>query len=162
MPADFPTQPVSGAAPTMPGLDTLTAAASCKRSALAEVLAYTHRFVTSYCRAALGPEPISDNLATQLGTAITTGWPAAWAARRDFLEFAYTSAHRAVRICRYQVPHQRLSGPLTDRQREIITLRVPVGLSPLETAVALDIPVRDVHRETRRAFAVLRAHPHVA
>ncbi|MVU75952.1 hypothetical protein GPX89_01690 [Nocardia sp. ET3-3] len=167
MPVDSPTLPrtcaepasVATRPPAIPGLDILTAAAAGRRTALAAVLDYTHRFVTSYCRATLGPDPASDQLAAQLSTTITTGWPAARSAGRDFLEFAYSSALRAVRLCRYELPEPQFLGPLTDRQREVLTLRVPVGLSPLETAVALDIPVRTVHRETRRAFAALGTRP---
>lgn len=153
-------RPATASRTPIPSAATLAAAALGRRTALAEVLTYAHAFATAYCRAALGPDPIVHHLPAQISTAIATGWPAARTARRDFLEFAYTTAHQAVRVCRYELSHPRLLGPLTENQREILTLRVLLGFSPLETSVALGIPILDIHRETTRALTRLR--PRVA
>ncbi|MFE3190723.1 hypothetical protein ACFXHA_17060 [Nocardia sp. NPDC059240] len=169
MPGRSPLLPRTAAEPTpvdsrppVPPLDTLTAAALGRRYALAEVLNYTRRFATAYCRAALGASPDADRLATEVSATVATGWPTAHAARRDFLEFLHSTAHRATRLARYETSRPRLPGELTDQQREILTLRVAVGLSPLETAVALGIRVLDVHRDSGRALTRLRrtAHRH--
>ncbi|WP_040814793.1 hypothetical protein [Nocardia concava] len=151
-------RPRAAAAPRLPipAADTLAAAALGRRTALAEVLAYSHAFATAYCRAALGSAPSTDHLPAQISTAIATGWPTARAARRDFLEFAHTTARHAVRICGYQHPRAQALAPLTDQQREILTLRVLLGFSPLETSVALGIPILEVHRETTRTLTRLR------
>ncbi|MGW4243888.1 hypothetical protein [Nocardia sp. NPDC004722] len=170
MPGRSPLLPRTAAEPTpvdsrppVPALSTLAAALG-RRDALAEVLDYTRRFATAYCRATLGAGPDADRLATEVTSAVATGWPATHAQRRDFLEFLHATAHRAARLARYETPRSGLPGPLTDQQREILTLRVAVGLSPLETAVALGIRVLDVHRDSGRALTRLRrtAHRHTA
>ncbi|GAB2544711.1 hypothetical protein [Nocardia heshunensis] len=171
MPGRSPFLPRTAAEPTpidarppVPALDTLAAAALGRRCALAAVLDYTRRFTTAYCRAALGASPDADRLATEVSATVATGWPTAHAERRDFLEYLHATAHRAARLARYETPPSRLPGQLTDLQREILTLRVAVGLSPLETAVALGIRVLDVHRDSGRALTRLRrtAHRHTA
>ncbi|MEC3915676.1 sigma factor-like helix-turn-helix DNA-binding protein [Nocardia sp. CDC160] len=174
-PAVHATQPVARAAtPTtavtsmtaatpsraaVPSSATLAAAASGRRVALAELLTYTHYFATACCRAELGANVVSDRLADQVTTAIITGWPTARTARRDFLEFAHTTIRRAVRLCRYEHSRPSLFAQLSDGQRDLLTLRVAVGLSPTETAVALGIPVLRVHRHTARALALLKRQP---
>ncbi|AYF77871.1 hypothetical protein D7D52_33200 [Nocardia yunnanensis] len=144
------------APPPVPGLNTLAAAALGTRSALAEVLAYSHRFVTVYCRAALGASPSADLLAAEVCATLATGWPTAHTQRRDFLEFVHATASRAVALGRWESPHTYPLGPVTDMQREILLLRAIVGLSPMETAVALRIPVLTVHRETSGALAAAK------
>ncbi|WP_405490543.1 hypothetical protein [Nocardia sp. NBC_00511] len=144
----------------LPAADVLTAAARGRRPAIAELLRFTRVFVTGYCRAGLGTIRLSDELAVQVCEAVVGGWPAAHAAGRDFLEFAYSTARRAVRVCRYEVPSCSPLTPLTDLQREIVTLRVVLGLSVSETAAALRIPMLEVHRDSGRALKTLSARPH--
>ncbi|WP_181763026.1 sigma factor-like helix-turn-helix DNA-binding protein [Rhodococcus spelaei] len=137
-----------------------TAAAAGDRDATARLVALLLPLVTRLCRAEFGRGSGSDDLAAGLCPAVAAAVVAARGPRR-----AERRGMSPLRVA-YEATVQHLQGlrpgasdvldGISRRGREVLTLRLAVGLSVEQTAVALGITAGRVRVEQHRAVTALR------
>jgi RNA polymerase sigma-70 factor, ECF subfamily len=145
-------------------------AAQGDRSAVEELLAATRPVVVRYCRAGVGRVEGSfaaaDGVAREVCLAVLGGLSGYRAEGRSFLAFLYDVAVREVGKARRSRPTVRTEGlpaelaglaeVLSVGQREVLLLRVGVGLSAEETADAMGMTPGAVRIAQHRALNELR------
>jgi RNA polymerase sigma-70 factor (ECF subfamily) len=144
--------------------DDLPGALAGEPGAIERLLAAIRPFVVHYCRARIGRVGQSfaaaDNLAQQVCMAVLTRLPAFPAGGRPFLAFVYAiAADRADQASQGGVAGARLHGLLSvlpAPQREVVLLRMAVGLTTEETAEATGASPSTVRLTQHRALAKVR------
>ncbi|MFI5607871.1 sigma factor [Amycolatopsis sp. NPDC051903] len=157
--------------------DVLEKAAAGEGEAVRRVLPAMKPFVVRYCRARLGRQEDefrnADDVAQEICLAVLTALPGYRASGRPFLAFVYDIARRIIASVpggaepgggRHAVGGRmtELMRILPERQREILVLRVVVGLSAEETAEALGATAAAVLVQQDRALIRLREELHPA
>lgn len=120
-------------------------------------------FVVRYCRARVGRRgssfSVADAVAREVCADVVETWPEVRGQGRSFLSFVYGTAVRrvaAVPGAGSGVPAAELVALLPAQQREILLLRVTVGLSAEETADAIGTTPGAVRVAQHRALNELR------
>lgn len=170
--------PTGDGAPTLPGTADVAAAAEGDAGARRRVLAVLHPLVVRYCRGRLGAGPAADEAAEEIGervAALLSGAvrPADGAAMlvavyraarevTDQMEDTLAGGACAMRPRRLRVVSgisaagsalARLPADL----RDVLVLRVAVGLGAAEVAALVGASVETVRVRQHRALARLRA-----
>ncbi|WP_067657952.1 sigma factor [Nocardia harenae] len=133
------------------------AAARGDGDALGALLEQVRPFVTRYCRARLGTGP-ADAVATGICADLLTALPRFRESGGSFLAFAYRIASRTVAdvLRRRGASSPEPLGELPESQREVLVLRLVLGLSADETARALHTTIGVVRVTQHRALDTLR------
>ncbi|MEU4668123.1 sigma-70 family RNA polymerase sigma factor [Amycolatopsis sp. NPDC023774] len=153
------------------GLDVVAEAAKGDREAMVQVLVTVRPLVVRYCRAWIGRRDggfaRADDLAQEVCLEVLRALPGHCAGDQPVLALVYGIAQQKVadlrRGARLVVERQALDERMTDlmrvlpeRQREILVLRVIIGLSAEETAEALGLTSGAVRVQQHRALSRLR------
>ncbi|MEV8614893.1 sigma-70 family RNA polymerase sigma factor [Amycolatopsis sp. NPDC051373] len=153
------------------GLDVVAEAAKGDREAIVQLLLTVRPLVVRYCRARIGRQhggfARADDLAQEVCLEILRALPGHRVDDLAFLALVYGIAQQKVadarRGARLVVERQALDERMTDlmrvlpdRQREILVLRVIIGLSAEETAEALGLTAGAVRVQQHRALTRLR------
>ncbi|MFC9787555.1 sigma factor-like helix-turn-helix DNA-binding protein [Rhodococcus sp. NPDC127528] len=143
----------------LPGIDELDdaaiASAAGDRHATARVITILRPLVTRLCRANLGSGGAADERAAGICSAVAVA--VVTARRGPRLRIVYEATLRALDDASRDRPAV-LDG-VSRRGREVLTLRLAVGLSVEQTAVALGIAPGRVRVEQHRALTALRTPP---
>lgn len=158
--------PVAPAAqlPVAPAAELLAAAATGDRVATRRVGALVAAPVSRYCRARLGRSPLADEVAREVVATVlaalgrTTDVPAfhalVYRAASDRVGRVAAGLTRAPSAAAPGLP--AFLGDLAPRRREVLVLRVAVGLSVEQTAWALGTTPGDVRIAQHAALESLR------
>ncbi|MEU5692502.1 sigma factor-like helix-turn-helix DNA-binding protein [Actinosynnema sp. NPDC020468] len=135
----------------------MTVADPIDRRVVERLLTRIRPFVVRYCRAKLSTSP--DDVAREVCLAVLTALPGIREKRTPLLAFVYGIAAATVASARGKPAEPAFLRGLPVGQREILLLRVAVGLSTEETAHAVGSTPNAVRVAQHRALAALRAHP---
>ncbi|MET7996039.1 sigma-70 family RNA polymerase sigma factor [Amycolatopsis sp. NPDC005232] len=153
------------------GFDEIVAqAAQGDREAMIQVLVAVRPLVVRYCRARIGRQErfaSADDIAQEVCLVVLRQLPDYDRGHSSFLPLVYGIAQHKVADARRAagavVSRQALDERMTDlmrvlpdRQREILVLRVIIGLSAEETAEALGLSAGAVRVQQHRALTRLR------
>ena len=125
------------------------------RAAVERLLRTIRPLIVRYCRARLASLASADAVAREICMSVLSAWPTYREQGRSLLAFVYGIAAQKVAT----VPDRELSEQLRllpERLREILVLRVVVGLSAEETAEAVGSTPSAVRLAQHRALARLR------
>ncbi|MCK2237439.1 sigma-70 family RNA polymerase sigma factor [Crossiella sp. S99.2] len=160
----------------------LTATISGDRSAMSWLLGWIRPIVVRYCRTRIGRGTDSyaeaDEVAQEVCLAVLTSLPAYRSQGRPFLAFLYgIAAHKVADRNRGDAEGQDVAGGSPDlgdevgglsenlstllgilppRQREVLILRVVVGMSATDAAAALEMTEKAVRAAQHRALTKLQ------
>lgn len=138
------------------------------------LLAALQPMIVRYCRARVGRNgngfAAADHLARTVCLAVLTALPTHVTERRPLLPLVYGVARHVIANSRHTSTaaslehatdgrHTALIRTLPARQREVLTLRVAVGLSVEDTALATGLTPDAVRAATHQAMAGLRRRP---
>ncbi|WP_326834188.1 sigma factor-like helix-turn-helix DNA-binding protein [Amycolatopsis rhabdoformis] len=133
--------------------------------AIARFLTAARPLILRYCRARIGRKAggfaQADEVAQEVCLALLTALPGHGPGDRSFLPGVYRLAQQKIRAAGPpgEPPDARLGAllrVLPERQREILTLRMIVGLSAEQSALVLGLTPSAVRVQQHRALARLR------
>lgn len=136
---------------------TVDAAAAGDGAALRRLLDRVRPLVTRYCRARL-EAGTADTVATGICADLLTALPRFRESGGPFLAFAYRMTSRTVTdaVRRRGAGSREPLGRLPETQREVLVLRLVLGLSADETASALHTTIGAVRVTQHQALDTLR------
>ncbi|MEW2506575.1 MULTISPECIES: sigma factor-like helix-turn-helix DNA-binding protein [unclassified Amycolatopsis] len=142
--------------------DIVAAAAKGDREAVRQVLSAARHVAVRYCRARIGRQDgtfaTADSAANEVCAAVLRALPSQIGAERSLLGLVCALARGEVDHVGRETRQEALDPMrvLPDRQREILVLRVIIGLSAEETAEALGLTAGAVRVQQHRALGRLR------
>ncbi|MFC8043427.1 sigma factor [Nocardia sp. NPDC057353] len=137
---------------------TVDAAAAGDGAALRRLLDRVRPLVTRYCRARL-EAGAADTVATGVCAELLTALPRFRESGGSFLAFAYRMTSRAVAdaVRRRGARSQEPLANLPEKQREVLVLRLVLGLSADQTASALHTTTGAIRVTQHEALDALRS-----
>ncbi len=143
--------------PTSEVESLVAAAVDGDREAIAELLTRIRPLIVRYCRARVGRG--GDDLAQEICLDVLRALPHYRDQGRPFLTFVYgMAANRVAQNPGLRRRIDELLALLPPRQRDVVTLRVVLGLSAEETGLVLGMTPSAVRVAQHRALTRLRRH----